>query len=381
MRFLLVNYEYPPVGAGAATASQAIARALVGLGHDAAVITGKYKGLPATAQDDGVTVHRVPSFRRALDHSGLFEMASFVLSAMVTVPTVVRRHKIQAIITFFSLPCGPIGLFAHWRCGIPYLVSLRGGDVPGTEPSLQSMQRLLTPLRRAVLKNSVAIVANSDGLRKMAEAADPFPVRVIPNGIDTQLFCPAPAAANSEKRSLQLLFVGRFQEQKNLSFLLEALSQLPAGTFELHMVGDGPDKESLQELAVKLGLAPLIAWHGWLPRAALRDVYQACDCLVNPSTYEGMPNAVLEAMACGLPVVASNVAGNNALVADAETGFLFEAGDGPRLRDAILKLRDSQLRSRLGQAATDRSLQFLSWKDVARQYADLFSGSANGEKG
>jgi glycosyltransferase involved in cell wall biosynthesis len=91
-----------------------------------------------------------------------------------------------------------------------------------------------------------------------------------------------------------------------------------------------------------------------------------------------MPNAVLEAMACGLTVVASNVAGNNALVADAETGFLFEAGDGPRLRDAILKLRDSQLRSRLGQAATDRSRQFLSWKDVARQYADLFNGSANG---
>jgi len=175
MRFLLVNYEYPPVGAGAATASQAIARALVDLGHDAVVLTGKYKGLAATAQDDGVTVRRVPSFRRALDHSGLFEMASFVLSAMVTVPALVRRHKIQAIIAFFSLPCGPIGLFARWRCGVPYLVSLRGGDVPGTEPSLQMVQRLLTPLRRAVLKNSVAIVANSDGLREMAEAADPFP--------------------------------------------------------------------------------------------------------------------------------------------------------------------------------------------------------------
>jgi glycosyltransferase involved in cell wall biosynthesis len=231
-----------------------------------------------------------------------------------------------------------------------------------------------------VLKNSVAIVANSDGLRKMAEAADPFPVRVIHNGIDTQLFRPAPKAATGVDKALQLLFVGRFQEQKNLSFLLEALSQLPAGTFELHMVGDGPDKEFLQELAVKLGLARLIAWHGWLPRAALRDVYQACDCLVNPSTYEGMPNAVLEAMACGLPVVASNVAGNNALVADGETGFLFETGDGPRLRDAIVKLRDSDLRSRLGQAAAEQARQFPAWKDVARQYADLFSGSANGAK-
>jgi glycosyltransferase involved in cell wall biosynthesis len=376
MRFLLVNYEYPPVGAGAATASQAIAQALVDLGHDAVVLTGKYKGLAATAQDDGVTVRRVPSFRRALDHSGLFEMASFVLSATVTVPALVRRHKIQAIIAFFSLPCGPIGLFARWRCGVPYLVSLRGGDVPGTEPSLQMVQRLLTPLRRAVLKNSVAIVANSDGLRKMAEAVDPFPVRVIPNGIDTELFRPAPAGAARVERSLQLLFVGRFQEQKNLSFLLEELSQLPAGTFELHLVGDGPDKEFLHELAVKLGLSPVITWHGWLPRAALRDVYQACDCLVNPSTYEGMPNAVLEAMACGLPIVASNVPGNNALIVDGDTGFLFEVGDGPGLRDGIVKLRDSQLRARLGQASAARARRFPSWKNVAQQYADLFARSA-----
>jgi glycosyltransferase involved in cell wall biosynthesis len=189
-----------------------------------------------------------------------------------------------------------------------------------------------------------------------------------------------PAAAASVKRSLQLLFVGRFQKQKNLSFLLEAFSQLPAGTFELHLVGDGPDKEFLQELAFKLGLSPVIAWHGWLPRAALRDVYQTCDCLVNPSTYEGMPNAVLEAMACGLPIVASNVPGNDALVLDGETGFLFEVGDGPGLKDAIVKLRDSGLRSRLGQAAAERARQFPTWKDVARQYSDFFGGSANGAK-
>jgi glycosyltransferase involved in cell wall biosynthesis len=373
MRILLVNYEYPPIGAGAATATRAIARALVRAGHHVVVLTGRYKGLAANSSEDGITIRRIPGLRRAMDRSGILEMASFLAVGLMVAPGIMKRHQIAATIVFFSLPSGPIGLLGRWRCAVPYVVSLRGGDVPGAEPSLSLIHWILTPLRRAVLKNSVGVIANSEGLKKMAEAADPFPVEVILNGVDAEFF--VPLESRSAHDVLRILFVGRFQKQKNLPFLMQQVARLPAGTFELHLVGDGPEKDRLRRLAAQLGITSAITWSGWLPRADLRAIYQSCDCLVNPSTYEGMPNVVLEAMAAGLPVIASNVPGNDALVKPGETGFLFELGDKESLRSALDALRDPTNRTRMGVAAAARARQLPTWEDVARRYVELFRAS------
>ena len=74
----------------------------------------------------------------------------------------------------------------------------------------------------------------------------------------------------------------------------------------------------------KLGIEDCLVWHGWVEKGRLREIYRSADCLVNPSLYEGMPNVVLEAMACGLPVIASRVPGNDAVVRHGETGWLFD---------------------------------------------------------
>jgi glycosyltransferase involved in cell wall biosynthesis len=207
----------------------------------------------------------------------------------------------------------------------------------------------------------------------MAEAADPFPVEVILNGVDAEFF--VPPESRSAHDVLRILFVGRFQKQKNLPFLMQQVARLPAGTFELHLVGDGPEKDRLRRLAAQLGITSAITWSGWLPRADLRAIYRSCDCLVNPSTYEGMPNVVLEAMAAGLPVIASNVPGNDALVKPGETGFLFELEDGKSLRSALDALRDPTIRTRMGVAAVARARQLPTWEEVARKYVELFRGN------
>jgi glycosyltransferase involved in cell wall biosynthesis len=373
MRILLVNYEYPPVGAGAATATQAIGQAFVKAGHDVVVITGRYKDLPAHATENGITVHRIPSLRKAIDRSGVVEMASFLAAGLIVAPGIIQRHQIEAAIVFFSMPCGPIGLLGRWMRGVPYIVSLRGGDVPGAEPSLDSIHRILAPLRRAVLKNSAGIVANSEGLKKMAEAADPFAVRVIPNGVDADFFVPPRATATRNNAALRVLFAGRFRAQKNLSLLLRQVSQLPRGAVELHLVGDGPERDELGRLAAGLGLAAII-WHGWLPRGALRDVYQSCDCFVNPSLYEGMPNTVLEAMACGLPVIASNVPGNNSVVEDEQTGYLFGLTEPDGLSRALERLiHDPRLAARLGASGRTRAVDNFTWSETAKDYLALLS--------
>jgi glycosyltransferase involved in cell wall biosynthesis len=373
MRILLVSYEYPPVGAGAATAGRAMAKALVELGHRVVVLTGRFKGMPPHYEDQGIIVHRVPSLRRRIDRSDVVEMASFLAAGLMFVPTIVRTHQVEGAIVFFSMPCGPIGLLSRWICGVPYIISLRGGDVPGAEASLNFLHRFLSPIRRAVLKNSIATVANSDGLRKMAETADPFPVQVIPNGVDTEFFVPPHSKPVRNDTVLRILFVGRFRQQKNLPFLFRQVAQLPSTTFELHLVGDGPEKERLDELARKLGIASAITWHGWLPPAALLPLYQSADCLVHPSLYEGMSNVVLEAMACGLPVIASKVPGNEELVLDGDTGFLFDLREPATLVSALAQLRDAGLRRGMGTSARNRAAKFCSWNNVARKYAELFS--------
>lgn len=372
MKFLLVNHEYPPVGAGAATATHALGRHLSALGHAVAVLTSGYDNLPRLTTEENVIVYRIRCIRKRIDRSSIMEMLSFLVAALCSLPRILREERPNALIIFFSLPSGPIGLAGRIFAGLPYVVSLRGGDVPGLVPELKSIHRILIPIRRFVLKRASAIVANSKGLQKLAEAADPFPVRVIPNGVDTDFF--RPAIKGELPQRLRILFVGRFQNQKNLSFLLQETARLAKNTVELHLAGDGPEREQLERLAAKLRIADAITWHGWLSHSNLLRVYQSADCLVNPSLYEGMPNVVLEAMACGLPAIASNVPGNNELILNGETGFLFDLhNDYVGFTTLLNRLRDVDLRRGMGESARARAVELFSWRTVATRYVDLFS--------
>jgi glycosyltransferase involved in cell wall biosynthesis len=381
MRFLLVNYEYPPIGAGAATATQAIAHNLIDLGHQVTVLTAKYGDLPKVRREAGVLVRRVRCFRRRADRCSLLEMASFVISALFSLVFVAAADRPNAGMAFFSIPCGPVALAAKALFGLPYVISLRGGDVPGLTPEVNRMHSFLRPLRRAVLKHAIAIVANAEGLRKLAETSDPFRVSVIPNGVDTEFFHPAAEPANASAHPFRILFTGRFQAQKNVSLLLDqcaALREHSAVPFELHLVGDGPLRTQLKEQADRLGLSERIVWHGWTPREQLRAIYQESHCFVNPSFYEGMPNAVLEAMACGKPIVASCVAGNDAVVRHGTTGFLFPLDEPTSLRQSLRTLIDDPIRAQeMGRSGRDWVERDFSWQRVAAAYAGLFDHEGN----
>lgn len=374
MNLLLINYEYPPVGGGAATATQAMARALLTLGHTPHVLTARYRELRGLTTEDGVHVHRIAALRSRAEASTIVEMASFLACGSLQVRALCRRHGIDGIISFFSFPCGPVA----WWSGRPYVVSLRGGDVPGAEPNLAAMHRLLAPLRRRVLRSACAVVANSEGLRALSARADPVPVRVIPNGVDSTFFRP-PASRPPTSDPFRWLFVGRFQPQKNLAWMLRQFATLRAGApppFTLDLIGDGPQRAELQQLAADLGLADIVRWHGWKERPKLLAIYQEADALVNPSLYEGMPNVVLEAMACGLPVLASRVAGNDAVVQDGVTGRLFALGDAPAFQAALLAwLANPITTKRLGVNAREITEREFSWIGTARSYLELFQSS------
>jgi glycosyltransferase involved in cell wall biosynthesis len=375
MRLLLVNYEYPPVGGGAATATQALARKFVHLGHHVTVVTGNFGDLPAHSEEGGVAIVRIPCLRRKADRSNVFEMFSFTISSLLFLRALIPEHLPDGIIAFFSIPSGPFAATARFFFDVPYVVSLRGSDVPGLTPEITLFHKLLAPIRRYILRHAVAVVANSTGLKKLSETTDRTSVRVIPNGVDPEFFRPGPSQSerDSAGRRFQILFVGRFHAQKNISCLLEQCAQLPAGTFDLHLVGDGPLRGKLQSQADQLGLSGTVQWHGWLSRSALRERYHRADCCVNPSSYEGLPNTVLEAMASALPVVASRIPGNEDLVSHGKTGLLFDLQNPSELGSHLRTLaNDRALGQRMGRAARIVAETDYSWRNVAERYAALF---------
>jgi len=265
-------------------------------------------------------------------------MTGYVLSACWRVRRIAREHQVERVLAFFSIPGGVVARWLHWRLGIPYSVSLRGGDVPGTEPNLRFFYALLTGVRRSILRHARYICAPSQALKKSSEAADPFPVRVIPNGVDIAYFDPSTTPGPS---SLTLLYVGRLHApQKKVALLLLILRAIrdhygiPAGA---RIIGDGPERRTLEKLAREQGLDSAVSFEGWVPRAEAAAAYQSAAFLVHLSTYEGMSNVVLEALASGLPVVASRIPANAELIEPGRNGLLVGVNDDPdQIAEAIV---------------------------------------------
>ncbi len=371
MNILLINYEFPPLGAGASTATWHIGKELAAMGHRVLVVTSGFKKNTGYGLENGMTIYRCPAIRKKVSQSNLLEMASFVASAFICLPRLVRKHRIEGAIVFFSFPCGPLGLWINLLFKTPYIVSLRGGDVPGNEKRLDRIHKILTPLRRLVYRKSLAVVANSQGLKKMAEKADLYPVSVISNGIDTNFFTPAEKKLNG--KYFRFMFAGRLSDQKNLFFMLSQLAKLKQAGFyrlKIHMAGDGPLKKKLQNFASEAGLSENIEWHGWVFKNRLLELYQNSHCFINPSFCEGMPNTVLEAMACGLIVIASNVPGNNDIIKHGQNGLLFDLSSHEEMRDFLgVVTKSHNLNEKLKRNARETVLKKFSWCKAATDFS------------
>jgi glycogen synthase len=371
MRLLLINSEYPPIGGGAGNASAHIARRLTKLGHQIVVVTSRFEHLPHKEESGALTVFRIPAMRRRQDRSGALEQVIFILSASFWTARLIRRIQPNATLAFFGAPSGVVALVLKKIFKVPYIVSLRGGDVPGFRPyDFRTYHKILSPLLRIVWKNASFIVANSNGLRDLAREFDArFEIPIIPNGVDLDLYV-------TDERSWQpplILSAGRLVHQKGLDVAIRALSGLKDLQWQWHIAGDGPQMDNLKSLVHEHGIGDRVVFRGWQSREELIQCYQRSNLFLFPSRHEGMPNAVLEAMASGLPVIASRIAGNEELVLNGETGILVESENIEALCSALRTLlTDSSLRQKMGAASRGRVEQHYSWESTAKQYADLF---------
>ncbi|MEW6028203.1 MAG: glycosyltransferase family 4 protein [Chloroflexota bacterium] len=376
MRILIINSEYPPIGGGAGNASANIAYNLASLGHEVDVLTAHFSNLPRLEQRDGVTVYRIPALRRKLDRSGALEQLAFILSASFWTLGRARRNRPNATLAFFGVPSGAVVWLLKKLYRVPYIVSLRGGDVPGFRPyDFKTYHKLIGPFLRVIWHDASTVIANSRGLRDLARAFDSFiEIPIIPNGVDVTRYMPA----NRDWLPPRIFSVGRVVHQKGLDLGLRALAQLKDLEWEWRIAGDGLQMDSLKSLARELGIADRVTFLGWQSREDLIEWYHQANLFLFPSRHEGMPNAVLEAMASGLPVIATRIAGNEELVVEGETGFLVQTENVDELRDALRNmLTDSALREKMGAASRQRVEQTYTWQKVAEAYQAILQQITN----
>ncbi len=227
-------------------------------------------------------------------------------------------------------------------------------------------------ITRETLFRCDLVVALSKALwkRVLQLGVQPSKCLIIPNGVDTNQFVPI----NMKDREPLILFVGSLIQRKGVKYLLQAMPEVFAAYPKLRLiiVGEGPERPFLQQLAKELSIENRVLFIGFQPQQEVKKLMQRAKILVLPSLEEGMGVVIVEALACGTPVVASCVDGIQDVVTP-EVGILVPPANPEALSQSILEiLRNPTRWAEMSRNARTRAEACYSWEIIAKQYIELY---------
>lgn len=376
MRIALLSDRYPPDPGGLAQAAERIATGLVGAGFEVDVCAAAPGAMPGSCHEDragSATVLRLGAHRREED------------TAADLLDVLAARHAARpydVVHGLYLVRSGFLAAYAGGYLGVPSVVSARGNDLDRSVLDAARSAPILFALQQATV-----VTAVSTELARKAQALAPSAsVDVVPNGVDTTRFAPM----RRDPSLVRLLaldgrevvgFTGELRQKKGLMPLLDALADLAATRPVTLLAVGGVRADSEGALAVFRRLHPEVAMVvlPYRSPAELPALYALMDVFVHPSLHDGMPNAVLEAMACARPVVGSTAGGIPDLVRDGVDGLLVPPGDATALASAIRVLLDDRARaSRMGEAGRLRAVTDFTPAAETRRYAALYRQATAG---
>jgi glycosyltransferase involved in cell wall biosynthesis len=361
LKIALVTRRYPPLIGGAERVLSYLAAALAAEGAEVDVLTSRAEGLPATSDAGSFRVVRLATSRARFVGTWLY---------MRELGRWFDRNPVDLAYVSMLKHDAYVAVGQGKRRGFPVVLRPEGAGATGD----LAWQKWGTFGRRIGqrCRQADAFVAISPSVRGelVADGYDPARIVDLPNGVPVP---EEPWRDRKQAGSLRAAFVGRLAPEKGLDALVDAwpmvLNENPRA--RLTLIGEGPERASLEARISRLDLGNSVELPGVSadPSSVLRD----CDLFVLPSREEGMSIALLEAMALGIPSVASSIPGNLALMTEGVHGQLAPPDDPPALARAILDHRADPRAPIMAEAARCRVVEHYSIAAVARRHLELFA--------
>jgi len=371
MKIALTTDSFIEGNGGISTAVAAQARNLRVRGHDVRVYTAAD---PAHEHSDldiiglrALRYERLPGGRAPLAPVALVhELAEFA-------PDMIHNHSmgtmgIQALVAARLLGIPILGTCHVFLAGFLRYAPINLDGVPLTKEAAWRYTVAFFNQFPQVTTPSKAM------LRKLIRHGLQVPGTAVSNGVDTDLFLPA-VRQREVSNALTLLHVGRLGYEKSVDQVLRAFAVLLPDfpLARLRIVGDGPERDSLQALSQDLGIDKQVTFMGRYPHENLPAIYQSADVFVTASTIETQGLVVLEALACGLPVVGVDALALPELIQDDVNGFLVPPNDIQRMTDDLaLLLQSPELRLGMGRMGREFILAQHNLSSVAVEYENLY---------
>ncbi len=364
IRILCVASDlYPAVVGGIGVVAHEMSKEQVKLGHDVTVYTSGADGRPMREFKDGYKIIRFKSIMKLMGNTFMPGML-FKLMRAKNDFDIIHAHSHLYLSTNL---CALVK-----RLGSPPLVITVHGLFSQTAP-LPIQKIYLPTIAKWTLRSADRVIClSTENKRELEELGIASAnIRIIHNGIDVTVF--TPPERKQGKTSNQILWVGRFVPGKGVECLISAFHILVRKNenYRLTMVGEGPLKEKIKHKIRGLGLSQYIHFRDFIPNTELPDLYRNSDVFVLTSINEGVPLTILEAMACGVPVVSTKLPQLVNIVNGC--GLLVPVGNPESVADAVSTIAtDRELAQKLGQIGRAKVVRDYSWEDTVEKTIELY---------
>jgi len=365
MKILILNYEFPPLGGGGANATKYILNEFKNYKDlEIDLVTSSEKNKNEVIKfSNNINIYKLNVKKKEIHHWRDIEVLRYMYKGLKFCKKLNNKNNYDLCHAFFTLPSG----FIPYNLKIPYIISIRGSDVPGFNQRFNLHYKLIKPITKKIWKNSKYVISNSQGLKNLAlKTSKDQDIDIIFNGIDTVEFSPI----EKNNNSLEILCVARLIKRKGIDYLISAMGHLNKYKINLTIIGSGIEKDKLIKQTKKLGLDNQIKFLNDIPHNNLNNYYSNSDIFVLPSLNEGMSNTVLEAMASGLPIITTPTGGSDELIKG--NGIIVGKKNVKDLTNAILKLYNDKKLIKLMSKKSRKLSKNLDWKKVAGKYYGFY---------
>lgn len=364
-RIIMLISNFYPVLAGAEQQALNLSKGLMANDIPVCVLTRAMTGEKCFEIVEGIPVYRNI---RVLDRGKLFGISYILTSLYHLFKLRQHYHIIHCHIADGLGHVAALVMAFFFNKKVIVKIALSGPESDFKRMKASRLSRICLKLLHHV--DRIVTICSWSYQEAEAEGFPKTKITFIPNGVDIKRYCPTEGKTTSPNR---IAFIGRLSPQKGVDSLLQAFASVARKLPDLllDIIGDGPQKASLIKMAEDLKVKDKVIFHGTVQQP--EPLLTASRIFVLPSRSEGLSNALLEAMACGLPVVATNVGGNIDLIRTGQNGLLVEKDSPDHLAGAIEKLLiDPALADRLGQAARNTIVADYGMEPVTLKYIALY---------